>query len=55
MHWPYDVPAAELAAAVDAKAGSGTAPTTDTHHEPMAASGLSADELAALTAGWGQE
>lgn len=46
---------AELAAAVDAKAGSGTAPTADTHHEPMAASGLSADELAALTAGWGQE
>jgi mycobactin peptide synthetase MbtE len=46
---------AELAAAVDANGGSGTATTVDTHHAPMAASGLSADELAALTAGWGQE
>jgi mycobactin peptide synthetase MbtE len=42
---------AELAAALDAKAGQVQA--ADTRHEPMAASGLSADELAALTAGWG--
>ena len=44
---------AELAAAVDAKGGVG-AREADTHHAPMAASGLSPDELAALTAGWGQ-
>lgn len=44
---------AELAAAVDEKAGQVQA--ADRHHEPMAASGLSADELAALTAGWGAE
>lgn len=42
---------AELSAALDAKAGQ--AQVADTRHEPMAASGLSADELAALTAGWG--
>ncbi|NIH97161.1 amino acid adenylation domain-containing protein [Mycolicibacterium fluoranthenivorans] len=41
---------AELAAALDAKAGQVRA--RDTHHAPMAASGLSADELAELTAGW---
>ena len=41
---------AELAAAVDA--AGGPASTTDTHHAPMAVSGLSADELASLTAGW---
>ncbi|WP_085148765.1 MULTISPECIES: non-ribosomal peptide synthetase [Mycolicibacterium] len=44
---------ADLAAAVDAAADSGST-SGDTHHAPMAASGLSADELAALTAGWGQ-
>ncbi|MGW0160491.1 amino acid adenylation domain-containing protein [Mycobacterium sp. NPDC003323] len=44
---------AELAAAVDAKAGQAVA--ADTHHAPMAASGLSPDELAALTAGWGSD
>lgn len=44
---------ADLAAAVDAAADS-TGNSGDTHHAPMAASGLSADELAALTAGWGQ-
>ena len=43
---------AELAAAADVKAGQVRA--EDTHHAPMAASGLSADELAALTAGWNQ-
>ncbi|GAS94046.1 peptide synthetase mbtE [Mycolicibacterium canariasense] len=41
---------AELAAALDAKAGQ--AQVADTRHAPMAASGLSADELAELTAGW---
>ena len=46
---------AELAAVIDAKGGAdGTTVAADTYHEPMAASGLSADELAALTAGWGQ-
>ncbi|MGU3499669.1 amino acid adenylation domain-containing protein [Mycobacterium sp. C31M] len=44
---------AELAAAVDAKAGQAVA--ADTRHEPMTASGLSPDELAALAAGWGNE
>ncbi|MDZ7884783.1 MAG: amino acid adenylation domain-containing protein [Mycobacterium sp.] len=44
---------AELATAIDAKAGQ--AQVADTRHEPMAASGLSADELAALTAGWGTD
>ncbi|WP_234815699.1 non-ribosomal peptide synthetase [Mycolicibacterium boenickei] len=43
---------ADLAAAIDA-AGDGAA-AADVHHEPMSASGLSPDELAALTAGWGQ-
>jgi mycobactin peptide synthetase MbtE len=41
---------AELATALDAKAGQAQA--ADTRHAPMAASGLSADELAELTAGW---
>lgn len=44
---------AELATAIDAKAGQ--AQLADTRHEPMAASGLSDDELAALTAGWGTD
>jgi len=46
---------AELAAAVDARAAAPGAahPDADTHHEPMAASGLSEDELASLTASWG--
>lgn len=46
---------AELAAAAEASgAGAGTeSSAADTRHEPMAASGLSADELASLTAGWG--
>jgi mycobactin peptide synthetase MbtE len=44
---------AELATAIDAKAGQVQA--ADTRHEPMAASGLSDDELAALTAGWGTD
>ncbi|KUI23551.1 non-ribosomal peptide synthetase [Mycobacterium sp. GA-1285] len=39
----------ELAAKVDADAGT---ETPDVHHEPMAASGLSADELAAVTSMW---
>jgi len=42
----------ELAAAIDA-AGEGSA-AQDVHHAPMEASGLSSDELAALTAAWGQ-
>ena len=45
---------AELAAAVDAKVAHADV-SVDAHHEPMAASGLSSDELAALTAGWGTE
>jgi mycobactin peptide synthetase MbtE len=44
---------AELAAAIDT--GTGTAAPGDTHHAPMAASGLSADELAMLTEGWGHD
>jgi mycobactin peptide synthetase MbtE len=48
---------AELAAAIDARAGEAPAGgmNTDTRHEPMAVSGLSDDELAALTAGWGTD
>lgn len=48
---------AELATAIDARAGDAEAGgvQTDTRHEPMAASGLSDDELAALTAGWGTD
>ena len=33
----------------------GQAVAADTRHEPMTASGLSPDELAALAAGWGNE
>ncbi|WP_249383620.1 non-ribosomal peptide synthetase [Mycobacterium sp. DBP42] len=43
---------ADLATAVDAAGTQASA--ADVHHEPMSASGLSPDELAALTAGWGQ-
>ena len=42
---------ADLAAAID----SAGAVAADVRHEPMSASGLSPDELAALTAGWGQD
>ncbi|WP_235852754.1 phosphopantetheine-binding protein, partial [Mycobacterium interjectum] len=42
----------ELAAALDAKPGAETG-SHDTHHAPMSTSGLSADELAALTSSWG--
>ncbi|OMC51333.1 non-ribosomal peptide synthetase [Mycobacterium sp. IS-2888] len=42
----------ELAAALDAK--SETEPD-DRHYAPMSASGLSPDELAALTSSWGQQ
>lgn len=46
---------AELSIAIDEKAAAGGAPTGgDAHHAPMAASGLTADELAALTAGWSE-
>lgn len=44
---------ADLAAAIDAAGETGE--PVDVHHEPMSASGLSPDELAALTAGWGQD
>ncbi|OBG81987.1 non-ribosomal peptide synthetase [Mycobacterium sp. E802] len=44
---------AELAAAIDAAGDDAAA--ADVHHAPMSASGLSPDELAALTAGWGQD
>ncbi|MGV0814441.1 amino acid adenylation domain-containing protein [Mycolicibacterium boenickei] len=44
---------ADLAAAIDAAGEHDGA--ADVHHEPMSASGLSPDELAALTAGWGQD
>lgn len=43
----------DLAAAVDEKAaGAGAGGQADTAHAPMSASGLSPDELAALTASW---
>lgn len=42
---------AALATAVDCGAGQGEQ-REDVHHEPMSASGLSEDELAALTASW---
>ncbi|KHO23833.1 peptide synthetase [Mycolicibacterium setense] len=45
---------ADLAAAIDAAGDGDGAEAADVHHEPMSASGLSPDELAALTAGWGQ-
>ena len=44
----------ELAAAIDAAGTDGSGPVADVHHAPMSASGLSPDELAALTAGWGE-
>ncbi|ORW73098.1 non-ribosomal peptide synthetase [Mycobacterium saskatchewanense] len=44
----------ELAAALDAKSESET-DSADTHHAPMSASGLSADELAELTSSWGHQ
>ncbi|WP_218045908.1 non-ribosomal peptide synthetase [[Mycobacterium] fortunisiensis] len=44
---------ADLAGAIDA-AGE-KAQAADVHHAPMSASGLSPDELSALTAGWGQD
>lgn len=43
----------ELAAAVDAAGEADSAPSADTSHAPMSTSGLSADELSALTASWG--
>ncbi|QZY44460.1 non-ribosomal peptide synthetase [Mycolicibacterium austroafricanum] len=43
---------AELAAALDSGTGA-AAEQPDTHHAPMSVSGLSEDELAALTASWG--
>ncbi|WP_422746290.1 amino acid adenylation domain-containing protein [Mycobacterium sp. WMMD1722] len=43
----------ELAAAVDAATVAAGDPAVDTSHAPMSTSGLSADELAALTASWG--
>ncbi|MGA5545273.1 amino acid adenylation domain-containing protein [Mycobacterium sp. NPDC051198] len=46
---------ADLAAAIDRAGDDGDTVTADVHHEPMSASGLSPDELAALTAGWGQD
>ena len=44
---------ADLAAAVDAKAVAAEPEPADARHAPMSASGLSADELADLTASWG--
>jgi mycobactin peptide synthetase MbtE len=44
----------ELAAALDAKPQAEVEPD-DTQHSPMSTSGLSADELAALTASWDQQ
>jgi mycobactin peptide synthetase MbtE len=43
----------ELAAALDAKSEAETE-QDDTRHAPMSTSGLSADELAALTSSWGE-
>jgi mycobactin peptide synthetase MbtE len=47
----------ELAAAVDAKSEAETEPqdTQAAHHAPMSTSGLSAEELAALTSSWGDQ
>ena len=47
----------ELAAALDAKSEAETDPQDrpDTHHAPMSTSGLSPEELAALTSSWGQQ
>jgi mycobactin peptide synthetase MbtE len=46
----------ELAAALDAKSEE-TDPQDrpDTHHAPMSTSGLSPEELAALTSSWGHQ
>jgi mycobactin peptide synthetase MbtE len=44
----------ELAAELDAKSVAETEPE-DTHHAPMSTSGLSAEELAALTSSWGHQ
>ena len=44
----------ELAAELDAKSVAEAEPE-DTHHAPMSTSGLSADELAALTSSWGHQ
>jgi mycobactin peptide synthetase MbtE len=50
----------ELAVALDAKSdgeteSENTHATQSTHHAPMSTSGLSADELAALTSSWGHQ
>ena len=47
----------ELAAVLDAKSEAETEPqgTQDKHHAPMSTSGLSPDELAALTSSWGHQ
>ncbi|WP_156664586.1 phosphopantetheine-binding protein, partial [Mycobacterium sp. 852002-51057_SCH5723018] len=47
----------ELAGALDAKSQAETVSQEmqDTHHAPMSTSGLSADELAALTSSWGSQ
>jgi mycobactin peptide synthetase MbtE len=47
----------DLAAALDARSHAETVPqeARDVHHEPMSTSGLSADELAALTVSWGDQ
>jgi mycobactin peptide synthetase MbtE len=45
---------AALAAKSQAGTGSGAEPD-DTHHAPMSTSGLSPDELAALTSSWGDQ
>ncbi|MDT5146054.1 MAG: mycobactin peptide synthetase MbtE, partial [Mycobacterium sp.] len=44
----------QLAATLDARSGS-ESDSPDTHHAPMTTSGLSADELAALTSSWGHQ
>ncbi|MEV0672114.1 amino acid adenylation domain-containing protein [Mycobacterium sp. NPDC050441] len=46
---------ADLASAIDSAGDDEGTVVTDVRHEPMSASGLSPDELAALTAGWGQD
>ncbi|QUR68221.1 non-ribosomal peptide synthetase [Mycobacterium spongiae] len=45
----------ELATALNAKCHADDAQPDDTHHAPMSTSGLSADELGALTASWEQQ
>jgi mycobactin peptide synthetase MbtE len=44
----------ELAAVLDAKSQAEAKPD-DTHHAPMSMTGLSPDELAALTSSWGEQ